>query len=163
MKAQLFIKIKIFMLGLCILSINFIQAQVSLPSIFSDQMVLQQKSEVPIWGWGNASETIKVIGSWSPQDTIKVVAASDGNWKTTLKTAEAGGPFTIHIIGSSDILLQQIMLGEVWLCSGQSNMEWQANQGLVNQKVEIQSANYPDIRIIKVGKRGSDYPQNNCE
>ena len=160
---RLFTRVTPIILGIFALCNHTIQAQITLPPIFADRMVLQQKSEAPIWGWGNASETIQIVGSWSPQDTTKVVVASDGRWKTTLKTGSAGGPFTIHIMGSTSINLQQVMLGEVWLCSGQSNMEWQPHQGLSNQKEEIQSANYPDIRIFTVAKRGADSPQNNCE
>lgn len=65
------------------------QAQVSLPSVFTDHMVLQQKSEVPVWGWGSASATIKVVGSWAPLDTATTVVRSDGTWDTTLKTVGA--------------------------------------------------------------------------
>lgn len=163
MKTHFSTKVISLIIGGCALCLGNSQAQVALPKIFSDHTVLQQKSNVPIWGWGNASETLQIVGSWAPQDTAKVVVSSDGNWKTTLKTSNAGGPYTLQIIGSSSIKFQHIMLGEVWLCSGQSNMEWQPKQGLVNQKEEIQSANYPDIRIFQVAKQGADSPQNNCE
>ena len=75
------------------------QAQVSLPAVFTDHMVLQQKSEVPVWGWGSASATIKVVGSWAPQDTATTVVRSDGTWDTTLKTIGAGGPYTLSVLG----------------------------------------------------------------
>ena len=77
-----------------------VQAQISLPSVFTDHMVLQQKSDVPVWGWGVASGTIKVVGSWAPKDTATTVVRSDGTWETTLKTAEAGGPYTVSVLGN---------------------------------------------------------------
>jgi sialate O-acetylesterase len=126
-------------------------------------MVLQQNSKVAIWGWGGASNTIKVVGSWAPTDTAKAVAASDGSWKTTLSTIKAGGPYTISITGSGEKTLQDVMLGEVWLCSGQSNMDFNAGWGLKNKETEIAAANHPNIRIFEVLKRGAATPQNNCE
>ena len=87
---------------------------------FTDHMVLQQKSEVPMWGWGSASATIKVVGSWAPQDTATTVVRSDGTWDTTLKTIGAGGPYTLSVLGDGTRELKDVMLGEVWLCSGQS-------------------------------------------
>ena len=73
------------------------QAQVSLPAVFTDHMVLQQKSEVPVWGWGSASATIKVVGSWAPQDTATTVVRSDGTWDTTLKNDRGGR--SLYLIG----------------------------------------------------------------
>ena len=108
-------------IGLSLLMAD-VQAQISLPSVFTDHMVLQQKSDVPVWGWGVASGTIKVVGSWAPKDTATTVVRSDGTWETTLKTTEAGGPYTLSILGNGSRELKDVMLGEVWLCSGQSNM-----------------------------------------
>lgn len=139
------------------------QAQISLPAVFTDHMVLQQKSEVPVWGWGTAGGTIKVVGSWAPKDTATAVILSDGSWKTTLKTAAAGGPYTLYILGNENCELKDVMLGEVWLCSGQSNMEWTPMYGIDKQDEEIAAANYPDIRFFHIPKRGADTPQNNCE
>lgn len=140
-----------------------INARISLPSVFADHMVLQQKSEVPIWGWGTASSTIKVTGSWAPQDTVSVVVGSDGNWKTTLKTAPAGGPYILSVLGDGEKVFQDVMLGEVWLCSGQSNMEWTPTLNIANRDAEVAAANHPDIRFFHVPKQGADTPQNNCE
>lgn len=140
-----------------------LNAQISLPSIFTDHMVLQQNSKVAIWGWGGASNTIKVVGSWAPADTAKAVVASDGSWKTSLTTIKAGGPYTISITGSGEKTLQDVMLGEVWLCSGQSNMDFNAEWGLKNKETEIAAANHPNLRFFQVLKRGAATPQNNCE
>ena len=151
-------------LGSCLLLIaTGVQAQVSLPSVFADHMVLQQRSEVPVWGWGTASATIKVIGSWAPKDTAIAVVGSDGNWKAMLKTDVAGGPYTLTIEGNGEKVFQDVMLGEVWLCSGQSNMEWTPLSGLQQAKEEIAAANHPNIRFFHIPKRGANTPQNNCE
>lgn len=139
------------------------QAQVSLPAVFTDHMVLQQKSEVPVWGWGSVSATIKVVGSWAPQDTATTVVRSDGTWDTTLKTIGAGGPYTLSVLGDGTRELKDVMLGEVWLCSGQSNMEWTPMHGIDNSEEEVAAANYPNIRFFHIPKRGAATPQNNCE
>lgn len=153
--------ILLFLLSLPVLS--DMNAQISLPSVFGDNMVLQQKSEVPVWGWGNASETVQIVGSWAPQDTVKAVAASDGKWMATMKTTAAGGPYTLTVLGSSKQTLQNVMLGEVWLCSGQSNMEWTPAREIKDKETEIKKANHPDIRFFSVKRKGSAYPQDNCE
>lgn len=140
-----------------------IQAQISLPSVFTDHMVLQQKSNVPVWGWGVASGTIKVVGSWAPKDTATTVVRSDGYWETTLKTTEAGGPYTLSVSGNGSRELKDVMLGEVWLCSGQSNMEWTPMSNIDNRDEEIAAANHPNIRFFHIPKRGAMTPQNNCE
>lgn len=139
------------------------QAQISLPSIFTDHMVLQQKSEVPIWGWGTAATTLKIVGSWNPKDTATAIVKSDGSWKTSLHTAPAGGPYTISIWGDGKKELKDVLLGEVWLCSGQSNMEWSPMKNIDNREEEIKTASYPEIRFFHIPKRGAVTPQNNCE
>ncbi len=94
-----------------------------LPSIFSDHMVLQQQSSVPIWGWAEASSTVKIVGSWMPQDTVCAKVDDCGHWMAKIPTTRYGGPYTLQILSNNTIELKNIMLGEVWLCSGQSNME----------------------------------------
>ncbi|WP_293710131.1 sialate O-acetylesterase [uncultured Parabacteroides sp.] len=139
------------------------QAQISLPSVFTDHMVMQQNSDAPVWGWGTASTTIKVVGSWAPKDTATAVVSSDGTWETSLKTSSAGGPYTITLLGDGNRELRDVMLGEVWLCSGQSNMEWTPNSKIDDAEAEIAAANYPNIRFFHIPKRGAATPQNNCE
>lgn len=152
------------LLGSCLLlATSGMQAQVSLPSIFANHMVLQQKSEVPVWGWGTASSTIRVVGSWAPKDTVTAVVGSDGHWKTALKTDGAGGPYTLTVMGGGKKVFNDVMLGEVWLCSGQSNMEWTPSHSLINAQEEIAAANHPNIRFFHIPKRGANDPQNNCD
>ncbi len=153
MKRKLFVSI-------ILLSFSFIlSAKITIPSIFSNNTVLQQKSKVAIWGWGDPGETIKIIASWNGKDTIKTKANSYGKWITDIQTIEAGGPYTIEMWGSSYAKISNVMLGEVWLCSGQSNMEWQAQYGLKNKDAEIAAANYPNIRIFQEYRIGATSPQ----
>ncbi|MDR0385895.1 MAG: sialate O-acetylesterase [Prevotellaceae bacterium] len=140
-------------------------AQVQLPAVFGDSMVMQQQSDAPVWGWANAGSTVKIVGSWSPSDTVRVKASSSGTWTATVRTSKAGGPYSLRVFTSgSDVReYRNVMLGEVWLCSGQSNMEWSVNHGILNGNDEAAAATYPDIRIFHIPKRASLTPQNNCD
>ncbi|MCU0388816.1 MAG: hypothetical protein MUE71_09445 [Chitinophagaceae bacterium] len=96
-------------------------SQVVLPALFSDNMVLQQNSLVSVWGKDRPLQVITVTGSWSTSITTQT--DKNGKWQVKIKTPEAGGPYELTIKGSNEIVLQNILIGEVWLCSGQSNME----------------------------------------
>ena len=98
-------------------------AAVRLPPVFGDNMVLQQRSAVTLWGWADPGEAVRVTAGWS-NAPVSATAGSDGKWRARLETPEAGGPYLIAIEGKSRIELKNIMLGEVWVCSGQSNMEF---------------------------------------
>lgn len=134
-------------------------AKIILPSVFADNMVLQQNSTVAIWGWSGPGEIVKIVAGWNTKDTVTVKAENTSAWKTTLKTIGAGGPYTIQLLGSSKIELKNVMLGEVWICSGQSNMEWSANAKIINGEEEAAKANNPNIRIFHTPKIAADYPQ----
>ena len=121
------------------------QANISVPGIFSSHMVLQQKSEVKIWGWAKAGEPVTLNASWLDKD-FQTKADNQGTWSLILQTPTAGGPYTMSLKGYNELVFDDVLIGEVWLCSGQSNMEWSANAGLVNKEEEIANANYPDIR-----------------
>ncbi|WP_420321950.1 sialate O-acetylesterase [Flagellimonas sp.] len=129
------------------------------PTILSDNMVLQQQSEATIWGWTTAtSETITIIGSWS---NVEVTAkAHQGVWSAQLPTPVAGGPYTLTIKGHEELVFSNVMIGEVWIASGQSNMQWTPNMGLDNAQEEINKANYPNIRFFQVPQRKSTTPQD---
>jgi len=137
-------------------------AKIILPSVFADNMVLQQNSKVAIWGWSDPDETVKIVTSWNSKDTIKAKADNSSKWSTTIKTIGAGGPYSIRILGSSKVELKNVMLGEVWICSGQSNMEWSVNAKIINGEEEAAKATNPDIRIFHIQKIGAQYPQENC-
>lgn len=137
--------------------------KVTLSTVFSDNMVLQQNSQVAIWGWGMPGEKIKIIAGWNSKDTVVAVPDNQAKFMVYLKTIQAGGPYTIQFIGTSKITLSNVMLGEVWLCSGQSNMEWNVDQGINNGEQEAVNAINPNIRIFHVQKIGADVPQQNCQ
>ena len=155
MKRTLFIT-----LVLSFFSMNM-YGKIILPSVFADHMVLQQKSNVAIWGWSDPGETIRIVTSWS-KDTVKVKADNSSKWSTSIKTIAAGGPYSIQILGTEKVQLNNVMLGEVWICSGQSNMEMSVNWKLINGEEDAATATNSNIRIFHVQKTGADYPQQNC-
>lgn len=142
---------------ICLLTTSAV-ANVMLPACFTDNMVLQRNSIVKIWGWAITNEEIKLTASWT-DETFTTKTNSNGRWAIEVPTTEAGGPYTINIKGYDEVTLNNVMLGEVWLCSGQSNMEWTPNAGLDNAKAEIAAADYPNIRLFTVNKMASEYPQ----
>lgn len=125
--------------------------RISLPALFSDHVVLQQQDSVPVWGWGEAGSKVCIVGSWSSKDTVSARVGDDGRWMAKVKTAHYGGPYTLRVFQpkreAEGIMLEDVMLGEVWLCSGQSNMEWTPANGLVDQAQEIGAADYPQVRF----------------
>jgi len=134
-------------------------SNISLPEIFSDNMVLQQNTDVTFRGWAKAGETVSLKADWMDKEiTLKV--GSDGNWKLLVKTPQAGGPYNIEIQGYNHLTIKNILVGEVWLCSGQSNMEWTASSGINNADEEIKNANNPQIRLFNVFHATSIYPQD---
>ncbi|KRD12853.1 sialate O-acetylesterase [Flavobacterium sp. Root901] len=135
-------------------------ANVTLPNIFGDNMVLQRNSEVKIWGWANPKEEIKLVSGWNNQE-YKAVTNNQAKWELTIKTPEAGGPYSISIKGYNEVLLKNILIGEVWICSGQSNMEMSASWGIDNGGEEVKNAANPNIRFFTVLKSTASNPQNN--
>ena len=133
-----------------------VAAGVRLPSILGSHMVLQQKSEVNLWGWCSPAEKISVKASW---DTTRYVTKGTpgAKWALKIKTPAAGGPFTITI--NDNTVLEDVMIGEVWVCSGQSNMELNGDQKLKQSLDEAPNANNQKIRLFYVPKTTSDYPQ----
>jgi sialate O-acetylesterase len=110
----------------CFAFIVVVKANISMPEIFASNMVLQQKSDVKIWGWAKPGEPVKLKADWQDSE-IETKADNQGTWSLQLKTPEAGGPFTLRIKGFNEIVFENVLIGEVWLCSGQSNMEWSPN------------------------------------
>ena len=147
-------------LTLAVLSIFFITgfANISLPEIFSDNMVLQQKSDVLIWGWAKTGETVTIKADWMDKE-ISSKVGPQGTWRMTISTPAAGGPYNIIIRGNNEVLLKNVLIGEVWLCSGQSNMEMSAQWGIKNGEEEVKNATYPEIRFFSVNASTSLYPQ----
>lgn len=140
---------------------NTMFGKIMLPSVFSDNMVLQQNSKVAIWGWSEPGETVRIVTSWN-KDTVKVKADNTSAWKTSIQTTGAGGPYSIQILGNGKLELKNVMLGEVWICSGQSNMEMSVTWKLIHGEEEAAKANNPNIRIFHVARIGAEYPQQTC-
>lgn len=140
---------------------------IHLPSLFSDHIVLQQKTKAEIWGKTAPNTKITITGSWGKK--AKTISDKNGNWKTCIKTPKAGGPYQVSISNKQEkIILSDIMIGEVWLCSGQSNMEMPLKGFLPREPIEgseeaIQSANYPKIRIFTLKHNVSTSPQEKME
>ncbi len=159
---------KIFILTLLITIVKG-EAQTALPlmpAIFSDDMVLQQKAAVPFWGKAIPGTNVIVKASWGK--VAKTNVKADGTWEARLQTIKAGGPYEVTVIvGDSVIFYRNVMLGEVWLCSGQSNMEiplegWPPRNLIENSDAEIAHAQYPMIRLFTVTKNVSSEPEFDC-
>ncbi len=138
---------------------------VELPSLFSDNMVLQQKFNVPFWGKALPGEKVTVKGSWG--ESAGTIVGQDSLWKVFLKTIKAGGPYEVEVaVGDSITAFENVMLGEVWFCSGQSNMEVPLEGSLLspvdNSVEEIAAADYPDIRLFTVRRSLSARAEFNC-
>lgn len=110
-------------------------------------MVLQRNAEITIWGWASAGEHVTATFNGKQR---KTTASPEGNWSLEFPKMKAGGPYTLKISGKNDILLKDILIGDVWLCSGQSNMVHQMNIHDVTYAEDIANANYPEIRHFKV-------------
>jgi sialate O-acetylesterase len=135
-------------------------ANVTLPNIFSDNMVLQRNSEVTIWGFASPQEEVVITPSWN-NETYKVKASNQAKWEIIIPTPKEGGPYTITIKGYNEIILKNILIGEVWICSGQSNMEMNASWGIDNGDEAVKNAVNPNIRFFLVPKLTATTPQNN--
>lgn len=141
------------LLSAAFLFVAQVKADVKLPSIFTDNMVLQQGMNVPIWGWADEGETVTV----QFREQRVVAKAVNGKWSVKLKPLKAGGPDEFVVYGRNRIQLRNVLVGEVWLCSGQSNMEWPLVKAFDSQADIKQSAN-PNIRLFKVENVKSDEP-----
>jgi sialate O-acetylesterase len=148
--------------SILISSLTPLLANISLPAIFSSHMVLQQQAEVTIWGWAKPGEEVKVTGSWDNQ-SISTKANNQSQWQVKLHTPAAGGPYTLQFQGYNSIRLEDILIGEVWLCSGQSNMEWSARAGIDQGEQAVRESDYPAIRFFSVHNRTADAPQLDLE
>jgi len=133
-----------------------VRAEVKLPSVFGDHMVLQQSQRLPVWGWADPGESVTVAVAGQ---TKKTKAGKDGAWQLRLKPLKVSKlPVAFSVKGSNTIDYKDVLVGEVWLCSGQSNMEWRVSQS-GNAKEEVANGNHPMIRHIKIPRRPSDKPE----
>lgn len=136
------------------LSSSVVQADVKLPKVIASHMVLQQKLPISIWGTADPDEDVKVsIGD----NSASTKAGADGKWSLKLKEMNAGGPYEVVIKGKNEIKLTDVLIGEVWVASGQSNMEWPVTAS-DNPQQEIAAAKYSNIRLFHVRKVPSVTP-----
>ena len=136
-------------------------AEVKLPAIFSDNMVLQQQTDVAVWGKATANSNVTVKTSWNGK-SWSVRSDKDGNWKIKVSTPAAGGPYSVTISDGKALTLKNVMIGEVWVCSGQSNMEMPMkgyrNQPITGGNEAIATSLNNNIRLITVPKLASLTP-----
>ncbi len=135
-------------------------AEVKLASVFGDHMVLQQELAAPVWGWAEPGEKVTVTFG---EQTKQAEADKDGRWQVKLEALKANATGqTLTVAGSNSIDLRDVLVGEVWICSGQSNMEWSVSNSL-NPKEEIAAANHPQIRLFNVpGHTTSPVAKDTC-
>lgn len=136
-----------------------VNANISIPQVFGSNMVLQQGRENPVWGWADKGERITILFAGK---TIKTVAGKDGKWKTNLPSLDYGGPYTLVFTGKNTITLENILIGEVWVCSGQSNMEMNVASS-DSGRSEIANARFPRIRLFTVKRNPMLSPQDDIE
>jgi sialate O-acetylesterase len=135
-----------------------VSADVKLPSIIGDAMVLQRDQPLPIWGWDTPGTQVTVTLG---QNKASAKADESGKWMVRMPAMKAGGPHEMTVAGSSRVELKEILIGEVWLCSGQSNMEWSVARS-ANAQQEIAAARHPRVRHIKIGRAPSATPQSDA-
>ena len=147
-----------FIFLLCVLS-QMVHARLELPKVIGSNMVLQRNALSPIWGKGDPRSEVTVAISGQVKKT-KVL--DNGKWIVNLDPIKTGGPYEMKITSPSDeVTLTNILVGEVWVCSGQSNMEWSV-KGSKNPGEEIDNAKYPSIRLFHVPRKASSFPESDC-
>ncbi len=149
-----------------VVGIAFLQnvfANITLPAAIGSNMVLQQQSAAKIWGWGNPGELVFVTTSWN-NHTDSVVVTANADWQIMVQTpAASNAAYNITIKASNTIVLENVLVGEVWVCSGQSNMEMSYGWGLPDVAAELPTAYNNNLRFFTVGKASSAYPQFDCK
>lgn len=156
--------LKLLAVALCLVFVGQLSAKVTLHPIFTDNMVLQQQAEVNIWGEAKPSKEVKIVTSWN-NATYTVLSDADGKWKAKILTPKAGGPYTISVADDKKpLVLDNVLIGEVWICSGQSNMEMKMGDKVCNMEQELKDAEkYKNIRLLHVENRTSPVPMETVE
>nr|WP_026309775.1 sialate O-acetylesterase [Niabella aurantiaca] len=138
------------------------KANIRLPDIIGSNMVLQQKHKVKLWGWADPYEKITIKGSWN-REVYEAMGTRDAKWEIELQTPAAGGPYTISLQGKNSLLLENVLIGEVWLCAGQSNMEMSGNWGLPDIQNELPQAYQRELRFFHIAKTTAAFPQEQVQ
>jgi sialate O-acetylesterase len=132
-------------------------AEVTLPEVISNGMVVQQDREVPVWGWGAPGEHVMVNMGTQTRETV---AADDGAWSVRIGPFRAGGPHVMSVTGTNTLEVKDVLVGEVWVCSGQSNMEWPLGQRVTHGAEDAEAADYPGIRLFQVAATPKGMPRD---
>ncbi len=141
------------------LSTSHAIADVRLPGIFCDHMVVQREAAVPVWGWADSGEKVTVTaGGFS----AKATANDQGRWQVKLDPLKSGAAHTLTVAGNNSIEINDVLAGEVWLCSGQSNMAMSVSRS-ANFEQEQAAADLPQIRMFTVGRTAAETPQDDCQ
>jgi sialate O-acetylesterase len=147
----------VFCCGLTTFSnVDSVRADVKTPAIFGSHMVLQQGQKNRVWGWADAGEAVTVT---IDQQTHSATPGADQRWQVELGPLPVGGPYTMTVRGKNTLQFEDVLVGEVWICSGQSNMQWSVNRAN-DPDLETRTAKFPKIRLITVPNVGTQEPQN---
>ncbi len=149
----------LFGLAALVLLAGTAHADVALPSVFGKDMVLQRGRPVPVWGTAKPSESVTVSVAGQTQTAR---ADTKGRWRVTLTAMKAGGPHEMVVQAANEIRLTGVLVGDVWICSGQSNMQWPVNRSADATK-EIEAADHPQIRLLSVPRRPKESPQTDFQ
>jgi sialate O-acetylesterase len=136
-------------------------ADIRLPALIGDNMVLQDGDRVAFWGWADPNEEIHVSVSWRDMEWT-VQADNNGDWLFRMTPPRMGGPYTVTLKGKNTLTIKNILVGEVWVCSGQSNMQMSVRSA-ANAEQEIAAATYPKIRLFSVERTVAETPQSDCK
>jgi sialate O-acetylesterase len=151
------------LLTMLLLSFSLAKAQVSLPPFFADDMVLQQQANVGFWGKARPGSTVQVSTGWNNKK-YSVTTDANGKWKTRISTPAAGGPYEIKVTGGNSIVLHDVLIGEVWLCGGQSNMEMPMkgfkDQPILGSNDAIYNSTNDKLRLFTVPRSVKAAPQD---
>jgi len=148
----------LLLVALCFVSV-MVSANVRLPKIFANNMVLQRNTPIPVWGWADANEKIEIRFNTQIK---KTKADKNGKWIIRLDYETAGGPYELSIKGKNKIVIKNVLVGEVWLCSGQSNMEFTVSEA-INAEKEMNDANFPMIRHFDVANAIGSLPKEDVK
>lgn len=151
-------------LFICCFTLVATAQNLRLPSILSNHAVFQQSTDIKLWGWAQGTSPVKISCSWNPTDTVSIIPSKDWTWISTVKTPKAGGPYTITFsYEQQKIVINDIMIGEVWLCSGQSNMEFNFSWGVKDAGDAVAKSANNEIRFFQVAHQYNKFPQTDCQ
>ncbi len=157
MRSNVFTAIILFIIA----PLGFLAADVTLPSIVGSNMVIQQNSPFVLWGWADPGENVVIRADWL-EKPVEVMTGDEKEWRVTLPPPQAGGPYRITIKGYNSIVLDNILCGEVWLASGQSNMAWPMRK-TARAAEELPRARHDDIRLFHVNRTYASSPRSDVK